>query len=131
MLSNIDDCEDEEVRSEKVAARPYAPTKAEIAAHFPLHLKYRSWCPYCVQAKAISAHHRQAERPRDGVTWSMDYCFLGENGEDDDSGERKMPILIAYDDLKNAFWSVKVHQKGPVESVVKWCTWCKSSSCSF
>ena len=113
--------EDEESREPRVAARPHAPTKAELAAHFPLHLHYRSWCPYCVQARATSAHHKTEGRPREGVTWSMDYCFLGENVEDDDEGERNMPIVIAHDDVKNAFWALKVPRKGPVDSVVKWC----------
>ena len=30
----------EEVRVHKTAARPYAPTKAEMAVHYRLHLKY-------------------------------------------------------------------------------------------
>ena len=32
-----------------------------------------------------------------------------------------MPILVAYDDVKGAFWTLKVPAKGPTESVVKWC----------
>lgn len=101
VLNGVGDEDSEEAREPRVAARPHASTKAEMAAHFPFHLHYRSWCPYCVQARATSAHHKIEGRPREGATWSMDYCFLGENGEDDDDGERKMSILIAHDDVKN------------------------------
>ena len=60
----------------------------------------------------------------------MYYCFLGEAGGvcDDEEvttdpvyGKRKMPILVACDDLKGAFWTLKVSAKRPAESVVKWC----------
>ena len=65
-----------------------------------------------------------------GVTWSMDYCFLGEACgacEDDEEmtdsvdGKRKMPILVAYDDVNGAFWTLSVPAKGPTESVVERC----------
>ena len=60
----------------------------------------------------------------------MDDCFLWEACgvcEDDEEttdpvdGKREMPILVAYDDVKGAFWTLKVRAKGPTESVVKWC----------
>ena len=53
--------------------------------------------------------------------------FLCENLEDialDNKSEGtvmgKMPILIVYDDDKEAFWTLAVDQKGPTESCVKW-----------
>ena len=70
----------EETRAHKLAARPYTPTKAEWEEHLPLHLNYRNWCEDCVRAKGLSAPHKTVvEEPLDGVTWNMDYCFLGDN----------------------------------------------------
>ena len=39
--------EDSETRKPQVARRPHTPTRAELEAHLPLHLEYRSWCPHC------------------------------------------------------------------------------------
>ena len=120
----------EEVRAHKTAPRPYAPTKAEMTEHYPLHPKYRSWCADCVHGRATSAHHRSDHRQQGGVTWSMDYCSLGEAcGVCDDEeettdavdGKRKMPILVAYDDVEGACWTLTCPAKGPTESVFEWC----------
>ena len=60
----------------------------------------------------------------------MEYSLLGEAcGVCDDEeettdpvdGKRKMLILVAYDDVKVAFWAREVPAKGPTEGVVKWC----------
>ena len=60
----------------------------------------------------------------------MEYCFLGEACgvcEDEEEttdpvdGKRKMPIWVAYDDVKGALWTREVPAKGPAESVVKRC----------
>ena len=120
---------EEESRDYKRARRPYTPTKAELAEHLPLHLQYREWCEECVRAKGLSRPHRSTgEDALPGVTWNMDYCFLGGRADedifDDDSEEKrrgKLPILVVYDSCKRAFWTVAVPQKGPVESIVKWC----------
>ena len=52
---------------------------------------------------------------------------MGDNLEDDllddESDEKnkgKLPVLVVYDDCKEAFWTLLVSQKGPTESVVKW-----------
>ena len=110
----------EEVRVHKTAARPYAPTKAEAAEHYPLRLPYRSWCADCVDGCATSAHHRSENRPREGLTWCLDYCFFGaacgvcgdKDAADPVDGKRNMPILVAYDDVKGVFWRLKLPAKG-------------------
>ena len=59
----------------------------------------------------------------------MDFCFLGEAcgvcGDEDIAdpvdGKQRMPILVAYDDVKGAFWTLNVPAKCPTESVVKCC----------
>ena len=57
----------------------------------------------------------------------MDYSFIGDNLEDDllddQSDEKKkgkLPVLVVYDNCKEAFWTLLVSQKGPAGSVVKW-----------
>ena len=58
----------------------------------------------------------------------MNYCFLGEAcgicGDKDTAdpvdGKRKMPISVAHDDVKGAFWTLRVPVRGPTESVLKW-----------
>lgn len=40
--------QEEETRKPQIVRRPYTPTAAEAAAHLPLRLEFRSWCPHCV-----------------------------------------------------------------------------------
>ena len=71
--------EDSETRRPQVAKRPYTPTRAELEAHLPLHLEYRSWCPHCRAGRGISMQHRrddQKESEDIGVTISLDCCFM-------------------------------------------------------
>ena len=68
--------EDEPARAPKSAPRPIAPTKADIAAHEPLHLDYRSWCADCVFGRGHSTHHRTGDDQSVSATWHMDYAFL-------------------------------------------------------
>ena len=42
----------DEAQVRKTGARPHAPTKAEMAEHYPLHLNYLSWCAGCLHGKA-------------------------------------------------------------------------------
>ena len=39
--------EEVEMRKPRVGVRLVAPTKAEMEAHYPLHLEYRSRCAHC------------------------------------------------------------------------------------
>ena len=68
-----------EMKKPRVGARPVLPTKAEVEAHFPLHLEYRSWCTHCRAGKARLAPHmcEASGRDRLGITMSCDYAFLG------------------------------------------------------
>ena len=64
-----DELGDSEVRGHKRAVRPYAPTKAELEEHLPLHLNYRDWCEDCVRAKALATPHKlDHSEPLEGVT---------------------------------------------------------------
>ena len=70
--------EEDETRKPQIARRPYTPTAAEVEAHLPLHLEYRSWCPHCVAGKGISMQHRQhvGERVELGITLSLSIIAL-------------------------------------------------------
>ena len=105
-------------RIPRVPRRPLAPTKAEVEAHMPLHVDYRSWCPHCVAGKGISHHHATVTEAIEkmGSTVSVDYCFwVPEEAEDD-----MCPILVAYEDTTRALWVITVDKKGAGQSAVNW-----------
>ena len=72
------------MRRPRVKRKPIAPTKQEVADHFPLHLEYRSWCSHCVAGKAISDRHMSGDKHEEslGVTWHSDYAFMGDEAEE-------------------------------------------------
>ena len=108
----------DETRKPPIARRPYTPTAAEVEAHLPLHLEFRSWCPHCVAGKGIATQHRESAGESDnmGITVSLDYCFMTA----DDAEEDMKAILICYDHSKKGLWALPVEQKGAQEDVVKW-----------
>ena len=98
---------DGEVRKPQIARRPYTPTRAEVEAHLPLHLEYRSWCKHCRAGKDISMHHAQSKDGHVselGATISLDYCFMTPEEEEDDM----RAILIGYDHQRSGFWALPV-----------------------
>ena len=107
-----------ESRIPQVARQPYTPSRAEVQAHLPLHLEYRSWCPHCRAGKGISMQHRQNTGKEDnnlGATLSLDYCFMiAEEVEDD-----MRAILVCYDHDKKGLWTLPVDKKGAQDEVVK------------
>ena len=57
----------------------------------------------------------------------MDYCFLGDKLDLDateevpeDEQKNMLPMLVVYDDDKEALWTLPAGQKGPTEHGVKW-----------
>ena len=122
------DKEEEEMRKYRRPIRPYTPTKAELEEHLPLHLNYRDWCEDCVRAKALAAPHKtDHSESLEGVTWNMDYCFLGDKLDKDatetvteEEQKSMLPMLVVYDDDKEALWTLPAGQKGPNEQSVKW-----------
>ena len=109
--------EDDEVRVPRVGRRPELPTKAEIAEHFPLHLKYRSWCAHCRAGRARLAPHisEPQDRERIGITVNADFAFMGSEEAEEDM----QPSLVIYDDHASAFWALGVRNKTVTEQVVK------------
>ena len=65
-------------RQPKAIRRPNAPTKAQIAEHYPAHAHYRSWCPDCVAGRSLCKQHRRQDIDVDdslGPVISLDYGF--------------------------------------------------------
>ena len=96
---------------------PLLPTKAELEEHYPLHLRYRSWCPHCRAGKARLAPHvcEPSNGENLGITVHSDFAFQGP----DDEEEGMQPFLVVYDDDKNAFWAVGIKIKAVTHSIVK------------
>ena len=108
-----------EARTPKIARVPKTPTKADVEAHFPLHLEYREWCPHCVAGKGqVTPHKRGTGEERLGTTISVDYCFM----VPEERSEELAPILLGYDDSTKSTWTMRVDHKGPTEGSVKWMT---------
>ena len=107
-----------EMRRPRVQKRPTAPTKQEIEDHMPLHLPPRDWCPHCVSGHGIAHQHRRQAGDTEilGTTISMDYAFLIPEEKEDGI----CPVLIMYDNIKEAFWALAVEEKGVSEIVVNW-----------
>ena len=109
-----------EVRKHKIGRRPTLPTKAEIDAHYPLHLNYTSWCKHCVYGKAMSNQHvaKDDDDEQLGITWNADYAFMG--GEYNEAEDDMQASLVMYDGDKDSFGAVGVEQKGATEPMVKY-----------
>ena len=93
--------EEEETRKPQIARRPYTPTAAEVEAHLPLHLEFRSWCPHCCAGKGIATQHRKSSGERDdlGITVSLDYCFMTAEDVEDDM----RAIWVCFEHRKKGF----------------------------
>jgi len=76
--------EEQEVEAQKKAHNPILPSAEEIDDHLVSgHYPYRSWCQPCIEGRAVSTHHRRAQRDARGkmvATISFDYFFMTEKG---------------------------------------------------
>ena len=94
-------------RAPKAVRRPQAPTKAQIAEHYPCHAHYRSWCPHCVAGRSLGKQHRsQDDDPDDslGPVIPLDYAFkYAEEVEADLS-----PMLVAYYHRQYDLWGLEI-----------------------
>ena len=114
----VDQVDDNEARAPAIARRPQSPTKAEIAAHYPLHADYREWCPHCVAGKGVSRQQRQRGKKEEpiGTTISVDYLFVVPEEETGDTDA----VLLVYDANRRNMWTKSVDKKGPTPETVKW-----------
>ena len=88
------------------------PTTRERDEHMAAHLPYRSWCPYCVAGRGISAHHVAAggDREKLGITIRLGYCFT----TPEDTEKDMCPMLILCDDNLEAICAIPAEHKGAV-----------------
>ena len=65
--------------------KTFLPTKAEIEEHYPLQLRYISWCPHCRAGKARLTPHmcEPSDRENIGITVHSDFAFLGPDDEEE------------------------------------------------
>ena len=67
----------EEAKVAKPARDPGAPTRAEIEAHEPTHLPFRSWCPTCIAGRRDNPpHKRREDEERQVPEVMLDYGFV-------------------------------------------------------
>ena len=81
-----------------------------VEEHSRTHSDYRDWCPDCRAGKSTGLHHRRGDPDEEklGATISVDYAFqLKEEQEDD-----LIPVLVAYDNVKESIWTFEVEEKG-------------------
>ena len=72
---------DEEVIPQRRQASPAQPSASEVADHNLTHLRYRAWCPDCVEAFGRErSHHAVDPSGRVVPLVAVDYCFLAEKG---------------------------------------------------
>ena len=107
-----------EYRPQIAARKPRGPTKAEVDAHFPLHLEYREWCAHCRAGRGVSDHHHRGNPEEEplGCTISLDYLFAVPEEED----EHMDAVLLVYDSNRRNMWTMAVDKKGATPAAVKW-----------
>ena len=100
--------------------KPEEPTQRELEEHRVLRMPFRAWCPHCVKGRAKSEPHRIAKRKDEETvpTVSMDYMWMKskeerkQNGENEDSELRGMPILVMTDSKSGFIDANAVPQTG-------------------
>ena len=102
--------EDQACRTPKLPVDPGRPTAKEFMEHRALHWPFRSWCPHCVRAKAVSAPHpgkkglsKDDDLEETGATTvSMEYCFSNEGGGKDKTTRVRSPASRSSSWLKGS-----------------------------
>ena len=87
---------------------PKSPSAKEIAIHNLTHLPYRSWCRHCVAARRPNSQHRTLHSQRSTPLLVADYCFLGDNED-----EEKVTVLVACLYPSRSMLATIVPAKGP------------------
>ena len=114
----------DDIRRPKIPVDPRRPTQREIDEHEVTHCNYRSWCPHCVRARAVSSPHLCREHRPEGlkvtgvVTVSLDYSWT--DGDNETVGNMESPVLIMYVDIIDAMFAIAVKKKGAVPWVATW-----------
>ena len=97
--------EQDSSRQPRVTRAPASPTQMEMDEHYPLHIKFKSWCKDCVAGQDISDHHKAVADGHGGclgITVSMDYCFM----TDEEKLEDTPAVLVIYDSKSKGIWAL-------------------------
>ena len=99
----------EDVFEESEEARVGQPTGTEIEEHNRTHIPFRSWCKFCVSARAPNFFHRARNPDQSAIKKeiSANYCFLR-----DVSGGQCQPVLVGRDRRTGMFFAHAVPYKG-------------------
>ena len=93
--------EEYEVRDVVPLRDPGAPTAEDVEKHNLTHMRFRAWCPDCVNGKAKDRHHHKRDEDGKQVPQIVfDYGFLG----DTDDAET-VAIQIAKDRRTKMFFA--------------------------
>ncbi len=115
--------EAEECIERRVLPDPGQPTASEVERHRCDHWPYRSWCPFCVAARAAGEQHRANRRTRGVPVFSFDYLFITKSRKiltkaellASTDEEVMVKILAAYDTHGRAVFGHVVPVKGAGE----------------
>ena len=88
-----------EERTSRGLQDPLQPTQRQIDDHDRTHLPFRSWCPWCIKAKAReAAHPRQGAEEAGLPVIGMDYVYFGNDSKkDEEDTDRKITALLVKD----------------------------------
>ena len=71
-----------EVKRAKGLPSPKEPSASEVEQHnLTGHIKFESWCPFCVSCRKPNDHHRASASDRALPLIVADYCFLRDEGD--------------------------------------------------
>ena len=90
---------------------PVKPTERMVEDHNVSHIPFRSWCAHCVRGRAKSIGHVRQDKQEEQIpTISMDYGFLGAEGEG--GSDHEHPVLVMTDRASGMKGSFPVPSKG-------------------
>ena len=101
----------------RILPDPGQPTQKQLEDHRIDHLPYRSWCPWCVAARATGEQHRKRLEEKRISTFSMDYLFLTKSRVVDresllEGEEVELKVLVAKDSKTKTVFAHAVPCKG-------------------
>ena len=110
----------EECGPRHVLPDPGQPTEEQLEEHRRDHVPFRSWCPWCVMARAMGEQHRANKKERQVPVFSFDYLFLTKRRKvltkaellECKDDEAMVKVLAAYDTRSKAIFGHVVPVKG-------------------
>ena len=93
---SVETSETSEQTCSRSMSAPVKPTERMVEDHNVSHIPFRSWCAHCVRGRAKSIGHVRQDKQEEQIpTISMDYGFLGAEGEG--GSDHEHPVLVMTD----------------------------------